>query len=107
MSAKTFREAFCERFQIRPEDYPERLLWRCHHRRALPLGRLIWRRDPHFYDMDMELIRSVADCTTLSDVRMELNDFLYHNQAHGFWRRFLHVRLSGQRLVNLAAKLLG
>lgn len=104
---KTFCAAVCGHYGCSPEDFAERVLWRCHHRRALPLGRLIWHLNRHFYDTDLELIRSVADCPTAAEVGAEVSDFRYHNKSHGFWRKFLHVRLSGQRLVDFAAKLLG
>ena len=105
MSAITFREAYCERFQVDADDFAESVLWRCHHRRSLPLGKLIWRINPEFYDMDFELIRTLAECTTLEDFRTEVSDFRYHHHNFGFGRKLLHVRLSGQRLVDLAAKL--
>jgi hypothetical protein len=104
---KTFRAAFCEHCDCAPEDFAERALWRCHHRRALPLGRLIWWFDRRFYEADLELLRAVADCQTAAELGAEVSVFRYHNKSHGFWRKFLHVRLSGQRLVDLAAKLLG
>lgn len=107
VNPKTFSGACCGHFHCPPEAFAERVLWHCHHRRALLLGRLLWRFDRHFYDADLEMIRSVADCTTTAELSAEVSSFRYHNQTHGFWRKFLHVRLSGQRLVDLGSKLLG
>ena len=106
MNAKNFRAAFCERFQLPAETFEAGVLWRCHHRRGLPLGKLIWRFNPQLYDPDLELLQQVAECTTLNDLRAEVSDFRYRHRNHGFCRRVLHARLSGQRLVDLAAKLL-
>lgn len=103
---KTFREAFCERFNIRPDLFGEKVLWRCHHRRSLPLGRWIWRHKRAHYDADLDMIRAVAECTSVSELRAEMNDFLYHNPPKGFLRKTMHVRLSGQRLVDMAAKIM-
>ena len=105
-SPKTFREAFCERFNVSPESFREKVLWRCHHRRALLLGRWFWRHRRSHYDKDLEMVRAVAECTSLSELRAEMNNFLYHNPPIGFWRKIVHVRLSGQRLVDTAAKIM-
>lgn len=107
VSAKTFIAACCGHFHCAPEVFAERVLWHCHYRRALMLGRLLWRLNRHLYDMDLELIRLVAGCESATELGAEVSDFRYHNQNHGLWRKFLYARLSGQRLVNLAGKLLG
>ncbi len=106
MNGQTFKAAFCERFGFSPEAFAGVVLWRCHHRRGLPLGKLIWQFNPHLYDPDLELLQQVAECTTLNDLRAEMSDFRYRHRNHGFCRRVLHARLSGQRLVDLAVKLL-
>lgn len=103
----TFIQAGCEYFDCLPEAFAERVFWHCHHRRSLPLGRLIWQFDRSFYDSDLEMVRSVAECTTTAELSAEVGSFRYHNQTYGFWRKLLHVRLSGQRLVDLGSKLLG
>jgi hypothetical protein len=72
----------------------------------LPLGRLLWSYNPGLYDADMEMIRAVADCQTVSELAAEVSDFRYHHHNQGFWRKVLRIRVSGQRLVNLGAKLL-
>ena len=102
----TFREAFCARYKCTAEEYALRVLWRTHHRRSLPLGRLIWGYNPGLYDADLEMIAAVADCQTAAELAAEVSDFRYHHHSLGFWRKVLHVRVSGQRLVNLGAKLL-
>jgi len=102
MNGKTFREAVCERFDVSPDAYEEEVLWRCLFPSALAVGKMLWLVNPGHFDDDLELIRNVADCLSTSEVRTELNDFRYHRPLKGFGRRFLHIRVSGQRLVNLA-----
>ena len=106
MNAKTFREAFCERYGFAPEAFEQNVLWRCHHRRGLVFAKIFLWFDPNHYYNDLEMIRAVADCVTVEEVREEIGDFSYHHPNAGFWRGFLHVRLSGQHLVDMAADLL-
>ena len=80
-------------------------MWRCFHRRGLLLGKLLWRFNRACFDTDLDLIRSVADCTSLSDLRAELNAHRYQYPIFGFRRKLLYVRLSGTRLLKLGAKL--
>lgn len=68
------------------------------------LGKWQWRFDREYFDTDLELIRAAGDCTNLSDLRGELDNHRYHNPVSGLRRRFLRLRLSGQRLMDLAAK---
>lgn len=103
-SNKTFREACCERLEIPAEAFEERVLWQCLHPRGLLPGKFQWRLDRAFFDTDLELIRAVSDFTSLTDIRAELSDHRYHNPVSGFRRRFLCLRLSGQRLMDFAAK---
>ena len=106
MSDRTFRDAVCERFGIAPERYEQEVFWRCVLPSTRWLVRLLWRMRPVYFRQDLELIESVADCTSVSEVRSELNSFRYYYRPRGFGRRLLHLRLSGQRLLRLAAQVL-
>jgi hypothetical protein len=99
---KTLREAVCERFDISPDAYEQEVLWRCFFPSALVPGKLLWHVNPAYFNEDLELIRNVAGCESVSEVRTELNDHRYHRPLAGLGRRILHLRVSGQRLVNLA-----
>ena len=103
---KTFREAVCGRFDISPDAYEQEVLWRCFFPPTLALGKLFWHLHPAYFDEDLEVIRDIAGCVSVSQVCAELNDFRYHHPLRGLPRRFLRVRVSGQRLVELAALVL-
>lgn len=103
---KTFRERCCEELGIPPEAFEEEVLWRCLYPDTVWLGKLLWQINPRCFDPDIELIQQVSDCTTASEMRAELNDFRYHQPVCGFLRKVLRIRLSGQRLVDFASKLL-
>ena len=103
VNEQSFREAVCERFGIPPERYTEEVFWRCVFPWTLLLVRLLWWLRPAWFRQDLELIESVADCTSVAEVRAELNSFRYYHRPRGFGRRVLHLRISGQRLMALAA----
>lgn len=106
VNGKTFREACCAELGIPSDAFEEALLWQCLHPCVQLLGRLPWRLNRAYFDADLELIRTVGDCASVSEVRTELGVHFYHNPVSGFRRRVLHIRLSGQRLVNFAATLI-
>lgn len=104
MGEATFRDAVCRRFGIAPERYEREVFLRCVFPAVGWLARLVWRVRPGYFRRDRELIESVAECTSLSEVRAELNRFRSYNRPRGFGRRILHLRVSGQRLIRLAAQ---
>jgi hypothetical protein len=106
MKMKTFREACCETFGTSFGAYEEEVLWRCFYPKAVLPGKLLRRINPRCFDPDLELVRQIAECTTVNEIRAEMGDFRYHRPLCGFLRKVLRVRLSGQRLVNLGARLL-
>ena len=103
MNEKTFHEAVCERFGVAPEAYEQEVFWRCFFPSALGPGKMLWLVNPAYFHDDLQLIRDVADCMSVNEVRGELNDHRYHRPIRGFLRRVLHVRVSGQRLVDVAS----
>ena len=104
--SKTFRELCASRLGIPAEAFEEAVLMECLPPKHRFIGRLRWRFNRSYFFSDLELIRTVADCATMSEVTSEVTDFFGHHEVVGFQRRLLHARLSGQRLVNLAGKLL-
>ena len=103
---KTFREACCEKLRIPEDGFEEVVLWRCIPPHHLLIGRLQWRFNRAYFNSDLKLIRLVADCTSLGDLRAGLTDHRSSNPNYGFQRRLLRARLSGQRLVDFASTLL-
>jgi hypothetical protein len=103
---KTFRQSCCDRLQIPPEGFEETVLWQCLPPRHLLIGKIRWRFDRAYFKDDLELIRSVADCTDLEELRAELTYFRSLKRNSGFQRGILRARLSGQRLVDFASTFL-
>lgn len=103
---RSFREACCETLGIPQDGYEEAVLWHCLPPKLLLIGKLFWRLNRDHFKTDIELIREVADCDSLADLRTELANYRFEIREHGFLRVKLHLRLSGQRLVDFAATLL-
>jgi hypothetical protein len=104
--AKDFKSAFCERFGCGPDEFRQTVLWRCFYPHAQGLGRLLFRIVPSQFDTDIEMIRQLESCTDFHELRTELEDYRSHNPHHGFFRGWLKIRLSGQRLLDLGRELL-
>jgi len=78
------------------------VLWRCLPPHHLFIGMIRWRLTRNYFDKDIELIRSVASCTTAIEVRREIEYQRATGQNKGFQRGVLRARVSGQRLLDLA-----
>ena len=71
---------------------------------ALVLRRL----SPAFFREDLQLIQQIGMDKDLEEVDATLSDFQYVNRARRHWLRTgLKVRLSGRKVRELAADLLG
>ena len=102
----TFRAACREKLGIADSAFEEAVLWRCLPPYHVPVGKLQWRVARGYFKPDLELIRSVANCTSVAGVRTEISYFRTAKKPTGFRRWLLRARVSGQRLVDLATELL-
>jgi hypothetical protein len=102
-----FCAAFCEKFQCSVEDFDKQVFWKSLYRHALPFAAFLCWANREFFQPDLDLIRSLASTTTLSEVKAEAS-FIRHDQRmqDGFLRRTLRIRISGRRLMNLACNTL-
>ena len=105
-SEQTFREAYCEKMAIPTEDFAETVFWRCFPPQKLKLGRFFWWFYRDLFANDFELIEDVSESTTVEEVATELANFRSEVREQGFLRVNLNLRLSGQRLVDLASGVL-
>lgn len=102
MNKASFGDLFCETYKCLPEEFREKVFWLCLYPQAILLARLIWHLNQAYFQPDVELVERVRTLTSSAAVRLELNGFRYHHRSTGFFRGFLKVRISGQRLLNLA-----
>ena len=69
---------------------------------------MLRRLSPAFFREDLQLIQQVGLDKDLEEVDAALSDFRYVNRARQHWLRTgLKVRLSGRKVRELAAELLG
>ncbi len=106
MAARTLREHYCEVFNCSTQEFSERVFWQCLPPQSVSLARLIRTVNGSFFRPDLELIEQVANSTSVDDVHAEIEEFRYHHPPAGLLRRVLQVRVSGERLLQLSAKVL-
>jgi hypothetical protein len=102
---KTFRDVCCGRLGIPPEAFEQKVLLACLPSYYWLLGLLRWHLNRSYFKRDLEIVRAVADCTSVRDIRSEIT-FFHHQKTPGFQRNFLHFRISGKRLLSFANKVL-
>ncbi len=104
-SQASFCDLFCETNKCCPEDFREKVFWFCLYPQATLLARLIWHLNGAYFRPDVELIEQVRNLTNVAEVRLEFSRFRHYHTSMGLFRRFLKVRISGQRLLSLADRL--
>ena len=105
MDEASFFRLYCEKFNCPPAQFEQRVFWQCLYPQSEALARMIWRVNRDFFLPDLELIRAIQPLTDSAEVKSEISQFRYHHPAPGLLRDKLRVRLSGQRLLNLAHSL--
>ena len=104
-TVKKFRDAYCERLGIPQAMFEKKLLLASLPSFYWGFGWLRWYLNRSYFKRDLEVIRAVAECTNLRDIRSEIT-FFHHQKITGVQRNFLHFRISGKRLLSLANKFL-
>jgi hypothetical protein len=106
MWAKTFRDAFCGHFNCQPEQFEQRVLRRALHRRSLPIAGAFLLFKPNYFDMELRTLRYLGNARSSEEFRAELDSYRSEYRRHGgFLRNMFALRLSGRRLMDLAANL--
>lgn len=99
---RTFREIYCERHRLPPEKFCRHVFWRClypHARFFVPFVFIFNRR---FFAPDNALIQCAARALTMKSVREDVRDFYWDSNNRGWLRETLRIRVSGQRVKDLA-----
>ncbi len=100
-----FQTACCRLFGCPADDYEEAVLRACLYRHARLLRPLLTWLRPDFFAEDLALIRALATATDRRTAQAEFAGFTVRNRVGGGVRQRLRLRLSGQKLVDLAALL--
>lgn len=102
----TFRERFCEQHHCSRDTFVKKLFWASLYPHAIPLAALILPVNRDFFSADRALILAVADASTMKHVREEVRDYFWDSTNRHWLRRRVLIRVSGQRLKNLARRYL-
>ena len=97
-----FRKAVCLHFRCTPTTYEETVFAECLYPHATDIARLVRRFSPDYFASDFELIRLAANKTSTEELRAEVRVHRSEYPPNTLLRRFLRVRLSGQRMLDLA-----
>ncbi len=100
---RTFRQLYCEKNCCAEQLFHRRLFWECLYPHARPIAALLllFNRRQYFV-ADDALLASVADAVTMRRVREEVRDYFWDSNNRGWLRRGAKIRVSGQRLKNIA-----
>lgn len=97
-----FRQLFCQRYDLEPEQFEENLFRRCLFRHSIPIVPILLRWKPGMFREDFDLVRELASTRCRGEVVTELNRFFGRNRREGgFWRNVCLCRVSGKRVLEL------
>lgn len=102
----TFQELYCAKNQCTPEQFHKRVFHHCLYPHARPIAPLIRFLSYDFFAADRTLLLSVADAVSMRRVREEVRDYFWDSNNRGWMREALRIRVSGQRLKDLAREYL-
>jgi hypothetical protein len=101
MSRPTLAQRYCAQNRCPPGEFRQRIFRQTLHRHALPFAPLLARR---FFESDRSLIDACARATSLQQVTDEIHSHPVHAHHGGWLHRHAKLRISTQRLHELAAR---
>lgn len=103
---RTLEQVYCERHSCTPAQFRRRLFAHGLYPHARPFAWLIRLLHRRFFTADDALVRLVAEASTMRIVREEVRDYFWDSENRGWLRRVVNIRVSGQRVKNLAREYL-
>lgn len=101
-----FRDAFCRRYAIPPERFDLEMLRRCLSRRARLLSTVLTPFAPHLFSVDRMFIETIGRARGADELKAELKAFRDHSANRRWSRRWLKLRLSVWRVLDIADEVL-
>jgi hypothetical protein len=105
---RTFRERFCEKFTCDPTAFERRVLFEALDPVPRFFARLLYAWKPSALETDRTILRRVSHMDTVPDVLRAVQDIdreYIIREDFGALRRFLHIRLSRERILRLTAQI--
>lgn len=103
---KNLRDAVCRAYRCAPANYADLVFERCLFTHAALPVQVLRSLFPDWFTPDYQLIELLGKCTDSLQLQTEVKVHRRLHPAHGFIRKTLRLRVSGQRLINLGAELL-
>ena len=104
VSRSNFAVQFCQKRNLAPERFVERVLAEALYPHAHVLYVILVRVHPDFGAADLDFINGVGRLSRLDDFWVEAEDFGHHPQNFGLLRQRLRIRVSARRLRRLMKK---
>ena len=101
---KTFRQAYCEHFGCRPENFERHLMMRCIRPWRRPLAILVWAVHRESFDFEIETLRSIGDSDSIRSIMVSASELNHTRREMSFVRTGLGLRVSGRRLMHFASE---
>jgi hypothetical protein len=95
-----FKDLFCRRFHVGPDDYVRAVFHRCLYRRTWLFMPLLWLL-PNFFASDYQLIRDAGRLKDPDGLSEDIGNFNSDITNTGFLRQRVKFRISARRLQHL------
>lgn len=103
--ATNFQSLYCEWFHVAPEQFVDDVFWNCIHEGRKPAAKFLRMLCDGIFSADFELIYAVGRSRNMETVKSNLAEFRHYHKPRGLVRKNLRVRISGQKITDLANQL--
>lgn len=102
---KTIADLFHDCYMVPAAHYEELAFRKCLYPHVRPVAPILMKVCPHFFSSDHELIDAVGRASQLRQVKDEINVFQTDPRENTLLRRMLKIRVSTERVEELAKEL--
>jgi hypothetical protein len=88
------------------EQFVSRIFWRTLYPHARVVAPFILLFQRSFFEADRSLISAAGDACDMKRIREDVRDFFWDSNNRGWVRRRINIRVSGQKLKDLAREYL-
>jgi hypothetical protein len=103
----TFQDKFCRKNSCPKKEFVQRVFWLSLYPHAVivaPAFMLLHDKYSAYFDLERELISAVGQATDMGIIRERVREYYWDSNNRGWLRRICRIRISGERLKNLARR---
>jgi len=102
--SRCFREVYCQKTHCDSRRFRRRVFWRCLYPHALFITPVLLLAEPELFAPDLDLIKEVGEAVDIEEAAADINAFLDTCKLNGgLLHQHLRIRISGKKLLHLAA----